>query len=134
MDSEWVILLGSRVTVFLLVVPVRCTRSIGDPGGVLAALREKIVMANLATNTDKIGKVFVVLTRAMRVTRFLRLSGSTHSRHATLEVQLHVKAVTDALDLVQAVTDVVEFRAKGFISGICILEICRQRECLRVLE
>jgi hypothetical protein len=44
------------------------------------------------------------------------------------------KSITDALNLVQAVTGVVEFKAEEFIPGICIPEICRARECLHVLE
>ena len=62
--------IGSWVAVFLLdrfVIPVGCARTISNPGGVLATFREKFVMTNLAPNTDKIRKVFVVFTVMSRI-------------------------------------------------------------------
>ena len=138
MVCQWVIQVvnGEVVVVhwhvFVLVfVPVRGTGSIRNPSSALPTLGKVLVMANLATNSNKIRIILMVLSRGWRVAWPLL---PAHGRQATLKIELQVKAFSNAFNSVHAVAYNVYLSTEGFNSGIRVTELLGDSEYLRILE
>jgi len=127
----WVVSQGVVVLFVVILVPVRGTGSIGYPSCALPTLGEVLIMANLATNSNKVRIILMVLSRRWGVARHLL---PTQSRQAPLEVELQVKTVTNAVDSVQAVADSVDLSTEGFDGGMSVTELLGNGEYLGILE
>lgn len=129
----WMVVDGEVVVLFVVVfVPVRGTGSIGNPSSALPTLGKVLIMANLATNSNKVRVILMVLSRGWRVA--WTLLPAAHGRQTTLKVELQVKAFSHAFNGVQAVTYNVDLSTEGFDSGIRVAELLGKGEYLCILE
>lgn len=128
----WVVFNGEVVILFVVLFgPIRGTGSIGNPSSALPTLRKVLVMSNLATNSNKIRLILMILSRGWRVAWPLL---PAHGRQATLKVELQVETLSKAFNSVQAVAYNVDLSTEGFNSGIRITELLRNSEYLCILE
>ena len=129
----WVVVDGEVVVLCVVVfVPVRGTGSIGNPSSALPTLGKVLIMANLATNSNKVRVILMVLSRGWRVA--WTLLPAAHGRQTTLKVELQVKAFSHVFNGVQAVTYNVDLSTEGFDSGIRVAELLGKGEYLCILE
>jgi hypothetical protein len=123
---------GGVVVFFVAVlVPIRGTGSIRNPGCALPTFGKVLVMVNLAANMNKTRIVLAVLSRGRGVA-WLMLS--THGRKMALKVELQVKTVTNSVNSVKLVAYGVDLSAEDFNSGLGIMKLLGNGENLCILK
>lgn len=118
MEGMLCVIGNGRVVVPFVIsfVPVRGTGSISNPSGALPTLGKVLIMTNLATNSNEVSLILVILSRGCMLL-------PPHGRQVPLKVELHVEMVSHAFNCVQVVMYSIHFSMEGFDHSMSVMEL-----------